>query len=229
MVNSTHGWASGGFGTIVRTMDGWQSYEIQYERSSKSFFGIFFWDIHKGWVVGFDNTILATTDGGNHWQIQYSKTSLLESPFLSNVFFINEFNGWAVGSFGIHYTENGGKSWIVLPDTSGPCRIAFANATHGWAITSRKDKSLITSVGGAPQVSENLLNFRVGVVTLSGVSVSALIIGVLIYIREKRALVRWKDTGFAIICPACGKRNFPHKSDFCIFCGKKLPNQAIEK
>ena len=93
MVNSTHGWASGNYGEIIRTTDGWQSYEIQYERSSKSFFGIFFWDIHKGWVVGFDNTILATTDGGNHWQIQYSKTSLLESPFLSNVFFLNEFKG----------------------------------------------------------------------------------------------------------------------------------------
>lgn len=229
MVNNTHGWATGGFGTIVRTTDNWQSFEIQDAGVSKNFRGIFFWDIHKGWVVGFDNTILATTDGGNHWQIQYSRTSLFESPFLSDVFFLNEFKGWAVGSFGIHYTENGGKSWTILPHTSGPRRIAFANATHGWATAYRKDKSLITTIGGVPSINENRLNFGVGIVTLSGVSVSTLIIGILIHLRKKRALARWKDTVLTIVCPACGNRSLPHRSNFCIYCGDELPNQAIEK
>ena len=63
--------------------------------------------------------------------------------------------------------------------------------------------------------NENRLNFGVGVITLGGISVSASIIGILIHLREKRALAWWKDTGLAIVCPACGQREE-------ILCGKIL-------
>ncbi|UCE12667.1 MAG: hypothetical protein JSV04_10795 [Candidatus Heimdallarchaeota archaeon] len=160
MVNSSHGWATGGSSKIVKTTDGWQSIEIQSAGVSQSFYGIFFWDVRKGWVVGSDNTILATTDGGQHWQVQYTYRPFLQYgvgvSFL-DIFFITEEKGWTVGS-GIHYTKDGGKTWYDLgSETWTASRIAFANKTHGWAVSSRKERSYITSVGGVPPIDEKLL------------------------------------------------------------------------
>ncbi|MFX1336921.1 MAG: WD40/YVTN/BNR-like repeat-containing protein [Promethearchaeota archaeon] len=96
MLNCSHGWATGGYSAIVRTVDGWQTFEIQNTSVSKDFYGIFFWDVHKGWIVGFDNTIIATTDSGQHWYVQYEYHSLLPCfgfIGLLDIFFITELNG----------------------------------------------------------------------------------------------------------------------------------------
>ena len=183
MVNSSHGWATGGYGTVVRTTDGWQSYEIQDAGVETSLYGIFFWDDHKGWIVGYENTILATTDGGQHWQVQYSYRPLLEGflggyTSLLDIFFITELQGWAVGSYGIHFTESGGASWFRFPNTSGPSRITFANRTHGWAIWARKDRSYMTTIGGILPISESTINFWVFVVTISGALTLILVVSV---------------------------------------------------
>lgn len=182
MVNRTHGWASGGYGQIVRTQDGWQSFELQESGVSTNFRDIFFWNEYKGWVVGFDNTILATTDGGEKWVVQYKYRPFLSeygSIILSDILFITEFKGWTVGSYGIHYTENGGKSWNRLPNTAGPGRIAFANDTHGWAVAKRKDQSFFTRTGGTPPLNEIFVNSGFGIIIIGGILISFLILGVI--------------------------------------------------
>lgn len=183
MVNSSHGWATGGFGAIVRTTDGWQSYEIQDAGVSQNFFGIFFWDAHKGWVVGSDNTILATIDGGQHWGIQYTHRPFLAdygSVALLDIFFVTKSKGWAVGSYGIHYTKDGGNNWYNLGSkTWSPSRITFANETHGWAVGYRKERSYITTVGGVPPIDENLLNLGVGICILIGICALVLTVSIL--------------------------------------------------
>ncbi len=189
MINSSHGWATGGFGAIVRTTDGWQSCEVQDAGVEISFRGIFFWDDHKGWIVGENNMILATADGGQHWRMQYSYRPLLEGflgayTSLTDIFFMTELQGWAVGSYGIHFTENGGASWFHFPNTSGPDYITFANRSHGWAIEPRKERSYMTTIGGTLPISESTINFGVFVITLSGALTFILVVNVVMRLQE---------------------------------------------
>lgn len=189
MLNSSHGWATGGYGAIVKTTDGWQSHEIQDAGVSKNFHGIFFWDVNIGWVVGDECTILGTTDGGDHWQVQYKNRPLIQFGVgfsLLDVFFVSKFKGWAVGSYGIHFTENGGKSWMCLPNTSGRYCITFANATHGWAIDHNKELSRMTKVGGGLRVSETYLNTIFSRISFGVISVSVLIVNSLLHLYRKR-------------------------------------------
>ncbi|MFX1286779.1 MAG: WD40/YVTN/BNR-like repeat-containing protein [Promethearchaeota archaeon] len=191
MVNNTHGWATGGFSAIVRTIDGWQTYEIQDVGVLQNFYGIFFWDVHKGWVVGSDHTILATTDGGQHWRLQYTYRPFLaeDEVALLDIFFITELQGWAVGDGGIHYTKDGGKSWYNLgEETWGPSRIAFANETHGWAVWSRKERSYFTSVGGVPSIDENLLNLVATIFIFIGIFIPVILTITLMLFQQKKAL-----------------------------------------
>ncbi len=193
MVNNSHGWAVGCYGNIVHTQDGWQTFEDQSLETSKTFFGVFFWNHNKGWVVGDDNTILATSNGGKYWWVQYSYRPLLGGTSLLDIFFITELQGWAVGTWGIHFTENGGASWFHFSNTSGPHRITFVNRTHGWAIDARKERSYMTTIGGTLPISESTINFGIFVITLSGALTSVLVVNVimrLIAIEEKKYLDR---------------------------------------
>jgi photosystem II stability/assembly factor-like uncharacterized protein len=179
MLNRTHGWAAGGYGNIVRTQDGWQSFEKLESGVSTNFRDVFFWNEYKGWIVGFDNTILATIDGGESWYVQYKYRPFLAeygSIALTDIYFLTDLKGWAVGSYGIHYTENGGKSWYILPNTGGQ-KITFANDTHGWSVNIRKDRSFFSRTGGIPPFNETLVNSGFGVIIISGILISFLILG----------------------------------------------------
>lgn len=79
-----------------------------------------------GWAVGHEGVVLHTTDGGASWQLQLDGRRIgallagqggaaadagADKPLL-DVWFENEQQGWAVGSFNlILRTEDGGRSW----------------------------------------------------------------------------------------------------------------------
>ncbi|MFX1285282.1 MAG: YCF48-related protein [Promethearchaeota archaeon] len=228
MLNNSHGWATGGFGTIVKTTDGWQSYDVQDAGVSTNFRGIFFWDFYKGWIVGFDNTIIATTDGGKDWHVQYTYHPFLAdfgSVALLDIYFITESKGWAVGSYGIHYTKDGEKSWYNLgEETWGPSRIAFANETHGWAVGYRKDRSYITSVGGVPAIDENLLNLFVSICIFIGIFTPILIVVALVQFQKHQAQKKGSTNFSERLCPMCGCQT-PSEAKFCVNCGEPFPNE----
>ncbi len=195
MVNFTHGWTVGGSGHIVHTQDGWQTFEDQSYGQSKSFRDVFFWDYNKGWVIGTGATILATSNGGKTWRVQYSPPFSLSSYWGSNaitdIVFITEHKGWTVGS-GIHATEDGGKCWMNFGSkTPGPLKIAFANETHGWAVSSRKDRSYITTTGGFHPLSETTINFGVFLITIFGMLLFILLLRV-ISSPKFNSMMKWK-------------------------------------
>lgn len=225
MVNSTHGWAAGGYGVIVRTQDGWQTHENQTTGVATDLEGIFFWNALKGWAVGWDNTIIATVDGGATWHVQYRYQALFGIISLYDIYFRTEFQGWAVGAFGIHYTENGGRTWLRLPDTGSPWAIAFANQTHGWAVGYQAKNTFMTTVGGHIAWSEELVNLGYGAVVFGVILVLA---GLVIYVRRLKhpPLQRQlsQDASKPIqLCAVCGHRLFP-QTHFCGFCGTKHSN-----
>ena len=75
---------------------------------------IHFVDSLKGWAALYTFTpnragyIAATNDGGINWYFQY----YIDGVTLHNVYFYDQYFGWAVGSSGIFLrTVNGGTNW----------------------------------------------------------------------------------------------------------------------
>ncbi len=114
----------------------------QFEETSYSLKDVDFISANIGWAVGdphwdqtlreYTGTVIKTIDGGLTWKPQ--KTDIVET--LRNVDFVDETNGWAVGTNGtIIHTTDGGEHWIrQAVDSQDEFRgVSFISATEGWA------------------------------------------------------------------------------------------------
>ena len=131
-VNTTEGWAVGGIGTILHTLNGgkWEKIRIY---SDKHLWGVYFVDPEHGWIVGEEGEILHTQDGGKQW---ISQNSDAEQPLFA-VHFANLMNGWIVGTNGlILHTDSGGQTWIRQknPFKQSLRDVSFFNEKDGWAV-----------------------------------------------------------------------------------------------
>ena len=68
------GYATGVTGTILKTVNGGQSWSPQTSGTTNLLRAVFFLDVYTGYTVGASGTILKTTDGGNSWTPQTSGT-----------------------------------------------------------------------------------------------------------------------------------------------------------
>ncbi len=85
---------------LYKTTDGGLYWMLQVQSVNSFWFS----SIDNGWYV-LNNNIYHTTNGGNNWALQNSNTN----NSLYDIFFLDNNNGWAVGSNGaILYTPNGG-------------------------------------------------------------------------------------------------------------------------
>ncbi len=132
-INPDKGWAVGMDSTIMRTVDGGQTwlncdvdvYGNPYLRSVQ------FIDEYTGWTVGTGGSILISNDGGITWQEIHTGFSEL----LQSVYFTDALNGWACGTDGnILRTIDGGYTWFK--QYSGAERyftaVCFADPLTGW-------------------------------------------------------------------------------------------------
>ena len=132
--NASSGWIVGDIGTIVKTIDGGDSWIIQDVRSiDASLASAYFQNINIGWIVGTNGAIYKTTNGGDQWNEQVSGTS----KDLNSVYFVSSTHGWIVGESGtILSTLDGGANWIT--QTSGTtkelCSIFFVDINTGWTV-----------------------------------------------------------------------------------------------
>ena len=73
-IDPTTGWAVGAYGTILKTIDGGDSWQRQESGTSTYLYDVFFIDDQKGWAVGggyFDyGILLSTVNGGTTWTAQ---------------------------------------------------------------------------------------------------------------------------------------------------------------
>ena len=112
-------------GYIYRTMDGGETWEVQFA-TEEALFNLHFIDKKTGWVVGDRRSVFATNDGGETWQFvthgtnQRHKGSYGQPEYLGNeplhtftlydIDFTDSQNGWIVGDLGvILHTSSGGK------------------------------------------------------------------------------------------------------------------------
>jgi photosystem II stability/assembly factor-like uncharacterized protein len=120
---------------LASTKDGgetWnkQEFYIQEKKipinNKNNILDIFFLNNEKGWLSTREGGIALTSDGGKTWK---SSTTPTNAP-LSSLYFIDEYNGWAVGGFAenvnlnefpsnvILKTEDGGLTWfrVTIPN-----------------------------------------------------------------------------------------------------------------
>lgn len=115
--------------------------------------GIFTDDFH-GAMVGAGGTILFTEDAGLSWSKSIVPNS--SDTRLNSVFFIDQKNGWTVGTQGkIYQTINGGRGWREQNSATAKdlTDIAFINTAEGWAVG---DEGLVLHTTTAGNVWTNV-------------------------------------------------------------------------
>ena len=107
-VDSKNGWISGYAGTLLRTVNGGDSWELIYIGRNELIRNIDFVDTQHGWAVGHRGSIFHTSDGGQTWAIQHNEAG----TYLRDISFIDRNTGWVVGHDAtILHTTNGGGTW----------------------------------------------------------------------------------------------------------------------
>jgi photosystem II stability/assembly factor-like uncharacterized protein len=151
-VDSLTGWAAGEAGTIIRTTDGGDSWEVQNSTVHTFIMDIFFVDKNFGWALTlkdefpFTSVILKTTNGGDEWQADSFPDS---SKLIRTIFFFDSLNGFAGGSY-IAHTSDGGNSWTSSDIDSSMVsgfpvyRFNFYNQQFGYACGGRIDVAGVT-------------------------------------------------------------------------------------
>jgi photosystem II stability/assembly factor-like uncharacterized protein len=140
-VDTLTGWAAGEAGTIIRTTDGGDSWEIQNSTVHTFIMDIFFVDKNLGWaltlkdVFPFSSVLLKTTNGGTDWYQEIFPDSL---DLVRTIFFFDPLNGFAGGSC-ITYTSDAGESWYKADVDSNMVsnypviKFKFLNRQFGYA------------------------------------------------------------------------------------------------
>ena len=152
-IDRNRGWAVGAAGTVLRTDDGGQAWEVLSFARTFPLEAVYFVDPDCGWmlenVYTFDGKgfIYHSQNGGVTWDPQDSGTN----TYLHAVCFVNPKVGWVVGSAGtILATADGGHTWN--PQVSGTAKglraTFFIDATTGWA-TGDDGTIVKTTDGGA--------------------------------------------------------------------------------
>jgi len=138
VVNENVIWASGSAGTVLRSSDGGESWQMMKIPGAESndFRSLHAWDENRAMVFGVAGPDFGykTEDGGETWEVVYRDTTA--SLFFNSLKFADELNGLAVsdpvdGKFFVIRTEDGGRSWsrvINLPDNEeGEANFAASN------------------------------------------------------------------------------------------------------
>jgi photosystem II stability/assembly factor-like uncharacterized protein len=119
-----------GFVGIYHSTDGGVTWD---DVSNRGGWALSFVSESEGWAIG-DNRLAHTIDG-NIWEelVVPMRAPLfrLQAPYTTDIQFIDENNGWIVGTeIKVMYTPDGGANWY---QQSVPAEV---NQTHGWAVGS---------------------------------------------------------------------------------------------
>ncbi|MCB0431478.1 MAG: T9SS type A sorting domain-containing protein [Flavobacteriales bacterium] len=133
MIDTNVMYAAGDIGTVLKTTNSGQSWQLTRLDSMARVRDLFFRSEELGWAVTEKGDIFKTTNGGQHWIHQYKAPG----EYLSAIHFIDDMNGWATSSFEtILHTEDGGENWTVQVSSGNSeafLDIFFIDSLNGWA------------------------------------------------------------------------------------------------
>lgn len=107
-VNETTGWIIGLGGTVLKSMDAGESWEVQAADISSGFFDVFSLDGSQVWASGAPWYVHKSEDGGESWDPYETGWAVT----FWGLYFVNELEGWMVGGGGVILkSTDGGLSW----------------------------------------------------------------------------------------------------------------------
>ncbi|HPF50069.1 MAG TPA: hypothetical protein PK335_00775 [Draconibacterium sp.] len=118
VVNENVIWASGSAGTVLRSVDGEESWKTMQIPGAENndFRSLHAWDENRAMVFGVAGPDFGykTENGGETWEVVYQDTTT--GLFFNSLKFADNLNGLAVsdpvdGKFFVIRTENGGQNW----------------------------------------------------------------------------------------------------------------------
>ena len=138
MLNAEVGFIAGSENTILKTMDGGETWVGSSQRARvgetrNNLENIWFVSPTHGWIVGSFGTLLHTADSGETWEKR-------NAGFDNNLFgihFIDANTGWLCGQEGlVLHTADGGATWEAQATESEEDLhdIVFVDAMVGWAV-----------------------------------------------------------------------------------------------
>ena len=105
-------WACGFGGTLIKSTDGGNNWEVILLPEKLTVYDVFFINEQKGWVTtGADNgpfKIFLTTNGGNVWSVQADSLGKCQP-----IVFADEYRGWTGDRGKIWATTDGGENWSL--------------------------------------------------------------------------------------------------------------------
>jgi len=155
--NPDTGWVVGPDKTILKSLDGGETWTPQISNGTERLWDINFVNKNDGWTVGEpvnisqDGVILHTTDGGESWIEQPSSSK----NFLYSCYFLDEQKGWICGGPNtgdasvVLHTSDGGNQWTTqsCPASASLRDIYFINELEGWSVGDNSNV-VHTSDGG---------------------------------------------------------------------------------
>lgn len=148
-LDTLNGWATTDSSFYLHTTDGGDNWKKEYvsEQASAAVRGIHFVSEKIGYACSVHGLLFSTADGGNTW---VKSEDTFEINFV-DLFFVNEYDGWAVGErYGtnsgkgmIVHTSDGGITWYkqLVKETTNLYQIEFFKSVkmldnqRGWAIS----------------------------------------------------------------------------------------------
>jgi len=106
-VNPNLGWAVGSGGTILKTINGGDTWALKTSGVANDLYSVHFTDPLTGFAVSYGE-LLKTTDGGDHWVVQ----DTVINAGLATIFFIGSDTGFVAGTGRILKTTDNGETWI---------------------------------------------------------------------------------------------------------------------
>ncbi len=130
-----NGWMCGGYGIISQTFDGGFTWELMNTGTAISLYNMHIPAQGTGYAVGGFGKILSYNEDIDAWE------ALTDGYFnkWSELFFIDENEGWAAG-LGFHHTTDGGKNWDEQVIDTGiyVSAVHFEDNMNGWAAGHRQ-------------------------------------------------------------------------------------------
>lgn len=106
--DNAHGWASGYYGSMLKTSDGGDTWSYQHMGGDQLIRRVRFVNEREGWAVGHRGSVYKSTDGGSTW----NERTLKQGLYLRSLDFVNPEVGWVVGhEAAIFSTRDGGDTW----------------------------------------------------------------------------------------------------------------------
>ena len=109
VAENQYAWVMGNNGTVFRTTDFAQTWNLIDTIAVGGFFPIYFFNSSIGWAGGSGNRLYKSTDSGFSWRRELTDSNIV--AFIASITFVNDTVGWYVGGAGkVFHTTTGGQT-----------------------------------------------------------------------------------------------------------------------